>query len=44
MSSLKEKLTALPQKPGVYLFKDKIGTIIYIGKAKSLRKRVASLD
>ncbi len=42
MSSLKEKLAALPAKPGVYLFKDKSGTIIYIGKAKSLRKRVAS--
>jgi excinuclease ABC subunit C len=42
MSSLKEKLASLPLKPGVYLFKDKSGTIIYIGKAKSLRKRVAS--
>lgn len=42
MSSLKEKLKALPLRPGVYLFKDKSGQIIYIGKAKSLRKRVAS--
>jgi len=42
MSSLKEKLKALPNKPGVYLFKDKNGVIIYIGKAKLLRKRVAS--
>ena len=42
MSSLKEKLQALPQKPGVYLFRDKLGQIIYVGKAKSLRKRVAS--
>jgi excinuclease ABC subunit C len=42
MSSLKEKLKALPAKPGVYLFKDRNGTIIYIGKARSLRKRVAS--
>ncbi|MFC1637477.1 UvrB/UvrC motif-containing protein, partial [Candidatus Margulisiibacteriota bacterium] len=42
MSSLKEKLKALPSRPGVYLFKDKSGSIIYVGKAKSLRKRVAS--
>jgi len=42
MPSLKEKLKALPLRPGVYLFKSKSGEIIYIGKAKSLRKRVAS--
>ncbi len=42
MSSLKEKLKALPTKPGVYLFKDRKGVIIYVGKAKSLRRRVAS--
>ncbi|RMD92045.1 MAG: excinuclease ABC, partial [Calditrichaeota bacterium] len=34
---LQQKLDALPQKPGVYLFKDKNGKIIYIGKAKILR-------
>ena len=42
MSSLKEKLSSLPNKPGVYLFKDKSGEIIYVGKARSLRKRVSS--
>jgi len=42
MSSLKEKLSALPNKPGVYLFKDKSGEIIYVGKARALRKRVTS--
>lgn len=42
MSSLKEKLNGLPAKSGVYLFKDKKGEIIYVGKAKSLRRRVAS--
>lgn len=42
MSSLKEKLKSLPNKPGVYLFKDKSGVILYVGKAKSLRKRVSS--
>jgi excinuclease ABC subunit C len=42
MTSLKEKLKALPSKPGVYLFKDRNGVILYVGKAKTLRKRVAS--
>ena len=32
----------LPDKPGVYLFKDPTGRVIYVGKAKSLRKRVLS--
>lgn len=39
---LKEKVAALPQSPGVYLFKDAQGKIIYIGKAKALKKRVQS--
>lgn len=42
MISLKEKLKQLPKKPGVYIFKDKLGKIIYIGKALSLKHRVAS--
>ncbi|MEE8637569.1 MAG: excinuclease ABC subunit UvrC [Candidatus Margulisiibacteriota bacterium] len=42
MASLKEKLKALPNKPGVYLFRDRKGVILYVGKAKSLRKRVSS--
>ncbi len=37
---LTDKLTALPDHPGVYLFKDSTGRIIYIGKAKGLRNRV----
>lgn len=32
----------LPDSPGVYLMKDRLGTILYVGKAKSLRKRVSS--
>ena len=35
-------MEGLPEKPGVYLFKDSKGEIIYIGKAKDLRKRVRS--
>lgn len=40
--TLKEKVAALPEEPGVYRFYDDTGTIIYVGKAKSLRKRVSS--
>ena len=36
------ELKVLPDKPGIYQFLDNAGTIIYIGKAKSLKKRVAS--
>ncbi|MCX8092940.1 MAG: excinuclease ABC subunit UvrC [Candidatus Goldbacteria bacterium] len=39
---LKHKLEILPEKPGVYIFKDSNGKILYIGKAKSLKKRVLS--
>lgn len=41
-SDLKAKVRALPDKPGVYLMKDRLGQIIYVGKAKSLKKRVSS--
>ena len=37
-----ERLAALPQEPGVYLFRDKREKIIYVGKAQSLRSRVRS--
>ncbi|MBI3240310.1 MAG: GIY-YIG nuclease family protein, partial [Flavobacteriia bacterium] len=36
------KLKTLPEKPGVYQYFDKTGTIIYVGKAKNLKKRVTS--
>ena len=38
----KEKLALLPDKPGCYIYKDKDGLIIYVGKAKNLKKRVNS--
>ena len=40
--ALKEQVALLPLSPGVYQFLDRTGTIIYVGKAKSLRKRVSS--
>lgn len=40
LSVLKQKANRLPTTPGVYIMKDKDGTIIYIGKAKSLKNRV----
>jgi excinuclease ABC subunit C len=39
---LREKVAQLPLSPGVYLYKDAGGRIIYVGKAKSLRLRVRS--
>ncbi len=39
---LKEQVAMLPLSPGVYQFVDRRGVIIYVGKAKSLRKRVSS--
>ena len=40
MFNLEEELKKLPDKPGVYIMHDKIGTIIYVGKAVSLKNRV----
>jgi excinuclease ABC subunit C len=39
---IRERARELPDQPGVYLFHDDAGEILYVGKAKSLRKRVAS--
>jgi len=38
----REKAAALPESPGVYLFKDATGKVVYVGKARSLRNRVRS--
>ena len=39
---LREKASLLPLTPGVYLYKDAAGQVIYVGKAKILRNRVRS--
>jgi excinuclease ABC subunit C len=42
IEEIKQSIQFLPDKPGVYKFSNNEGTLIYVGKAKSLRKRVSS--
>ncbi|MBP1991997.1 excinuclease ABC subunit UvrC [Paenibacillus eucommiae] len=42
METIRSKLALLPDKPGCYLMKNSVGTIIYVGKAKVLKHRVRS--
>ena len=39
---LKEKIKKLPSSPGVYLMKDSLDSVIYVGKTKNLKSRVES--
>lgn len=39
---LREKILSLPDSPGVYMYLDTTGTVIYVGKAKRLKRRVSS--
>lgn len=39
--AIRKKLSTVPHKPGVYLHKDRFGTVIYVGKARDLRKRIS---
>jgi excinuclease ABC subunit C len=39
--AIRKKVGELPHKPGIYLMRDRFGTVIYVGKARDLRKRVS---
>ena len=42
MNLNKDKIPTLPDEPGIYIFKNKENQTLYVGKAKSLKKRIKS--
>ena len=42
MNALRPETSQIPDQPGAYLFRDADGRVVYVGKARSLRKRLAS--
>ena len=42
MSAPRPETSSIPDEPGAYLFRDPDGRVVYVGKARSLRKRLAS--
>lgn len=41
-TGMRQKILSLPESPGVYMYLDRNGTVIYVGKAKRLKRRVSS--
>src|SRR6267378_6438841 len=41
VENIRKKVSELPHKPGIYLMRDRLGSVIYVGKARDLRKRVS---
>ncbi|MBO5879050.1 MAG: GIY-YIG nuclease family protein, partial [Clostridia bacterium] len=42
IEKLRQKANSLPTEPGVYIMKDSLGAVIYVGKSKKLKNRVTS--